>query len=359
MNPSPAIHRVVPFPAQASIVPEGTCPCAPLEPPSIAEAIDRSVHASLARFTGGVSPAALALAFADWQLHLAASPGKQLALAGEAARCAYRFGEALTLPNATFTPWSLVKPASTDRRFAASDWELPPFNMMAQAFLLTEQWWHSATSGVRGLSHANAAIADFAVRQCLDMAARSNFALGNPEVWRRTIETGGSNLAAGLHNWLDDSRVLLGSGTRSDAKPFSVGKDVATTPGKVVYRNRLIELIQYAPQTPEVRPEPVLIVPAWIMKYYILDLSPHNSLVRYLVGQGFTVFMISWRNPTEEDRELGLEATASLASTRRLPRSIRLCRGSRSMPPAIASAARCSRSPPHISRPRGQIACAH
>ncbi len=304
---SSASQQVVPFPVQAPVVPEGPCPCAPPKPSSIAEAIDRSVHATLAHFTGGISPAALALAFADWQLHLAASPGKQLALAGEAARSAYRFAEALALPNAKFAPWSLVEPAPADRRFSGYDWELPPFNMMAQAFLLTEQWWHSAASGVRGLSQSNAAIADFAMRQCLDMVAPSNFAFGNPEVLRKAWETGGGSLSAGLHNWIEDSRVLFGSCRLSDAKSFVVGKDVATAPGKVVYRNRLIELIQYAPQTAEVRPEPVLIVPAWIMKYYILDLSPHNSLVRYLVGQGFTVFMISWRNPMPEDRDLSLE----------------------------------------------------
>jgi polyhydroxyalkanoate synthase subunit PhaC len=307
MSSRSASHQVVPFPVPAAVAREALCPGAPPLPPTIPEAIDRSVTATIARFTGGVSPAALALAFADWQLHLAASPGKQLALAGEAARAAYRFAEALALPDAKFEPWSVAKPASADRRFSASDWELPPFNMMAQAFLLTEQWWHSATSGVRGLSQSNAAIADFAMRQWLDMVAPSNFAFSNAEVLRKTLETGGGNLAAGLHNWLEDARALLGSGRPGDARPFAVGKDVATTRGKVVYRNRLIELIQYAPQTAEVRPEPVLIVPAWIMKYYILDLSPHNSLVRYLVDQGFTVFMISWRNPTPEDRDLGLE----------------------------------------------------
>jgi poly[(R)-3-hydroxyalkanoate] polymerase subunit PhaC len=307
MSSRSASHQVVPFPVPAAVAREALCPGAPPLPPTIPEAIDRSVTATIARFTGGVSPAALALAFADWQLHLAASPGKQLALAGEAARAAYRFAEALALPDAKFEPWSVAKPAFADRRFSASDWELPPFNMMAQAFLLTEQWWHSATSGVRGLSQSNAAIADFAMRQWLDMVAPSNFAFSNAEVLRKTLETGGGNLAAGLHNWLEDARALFGSGRRGDARPFAVGKDVATTRGKVVYHNRLIELIQYAPQTAEVRPEPVLIVPAWIMKYYILDLSPHNSLVRYLVGQGFTVFMISWRNPTPEDRDLGLE----------------------------------------------------
>jgi len=312
MSSRSASHQVVPFPVPAVVAREALCPGAPPLPPTIPEAIDRSVTATIARFTGGVSPAALALAFADWQLHLAASPGRQLALAGEAARSASRFVETLALPEAKFAPWSAAKPAPADNRFSAPDWELPAFNMMAQAFLLTEQWWHSATSGVRGLSQSNAAIADFAMRQWLDMVAPSNFAFSNAEVLRKTLETGGGNLAAGLHNWLEDARALLGSGRPGDARPFAVGKDVATTRGKVVYRNRLIELIQYAPQTAEVRPEPVLIVPAWIMKYYILDLSPHNSLVRFLVGQGFTVFMISWRNPTPEDRDLSLEDYRSL-----------------------------------------------
>src|SRR5262245_20560200 len=306
MTPETAT-QIVPFPVPPAVVPEAQCPAASLPPLSVPEAIDRSAHATIARFTGGVSPAALALAFTDWQLHLAASPGKQLALLGEAANSAYRLAEAMMFPSARFAPWSVAAPAPADRRFAAPDWGLPVFNMMAQAFLLTEQWWHSAASGVRGLSRSNAAIADFSMRQCLDMVAPSNFAFSNPEVLRKTFETGGGNLATGLHNWLEDLRALPGSGRPDDAGTFVVGKDVATAPGKVVYRNRLIELIQYAPQTTVVRPEPVLIVPAWIMKYYILDLSPHNSLVRFLVEQGFTVFMVSWRNPAPEDRDLSLE----------------------------------------------------
>jgi polyhydroxyalkanoate synthase subunit PhaC len=275
------------------------------EPAEAADLVDRSFHATLARFTGGLSPAAVALAFADWQLHLLASPGKRAALAGGALQHAIAFAEAL-VPHAVFQPWSLIKPAAADRRFSDADWNLPNFNLLAQAFLLTEQWWHSTTADVRGLSHSNAAIADFAIRQGLDTVAPTNFAWSNPEVLRKIMETGGGNFVSGLHNWIEDWQTLL-TGKPGTDQQFIVGKDVAVTPGKVVYRNELIELIQYAPATPTVRPEPVLIVPAWIMKYYILDLSPCNSLVRFLVANGFTVFMISWKNPTSDDRNLGLE----------------------------------------------------
>jgi polyhydroxyalkanoate synthase len=285
-------------------------PSEPFEAPSpdlsaSADAADRAFHAGIARLTGGLSPAAVALAFADWQLHLLAAPGKSASLAGEALQHAKEFMDALLPRHARFLPWSVIKPPETDRRFVGRDWELPPFNLMAQAFLLTEDWLHSATANVRGLSRSDAAIADFVLRQCLDTIAPTNFAFSNPKVLRKIMETGGGNFVHGLQNWVQDWLTLAGGG-RPDQR-FAVGKDVAVTPGKVVYRNELIELIQYTPTTPTVRPEPVLIVPAWIMKYYILDLSPHNSMVRFLVQNGFTVFMISWKNPTSDDRNLSLE----------------------------------------------------
>ena len=272
--------------APASAPPEGEALVA-------AESIDQLVHAAMARWTGGLSPASLALAFADWQLHLAASPGKRLQLALDAVAEGSRFARMVSTPHAAWQPWFMVKPQPGDNRFAGQDWTLPAFNVMAQAFLLGEQWWHSATSGLRGVTKANAAVVEFTVRQCFDVVAPSNFAFSNPEV-------------SGWHNWLEDCRDLL-SARPSGPAPFVVGKDVAATQGKVVYRNELIELIQYAPETADVCPEPVLIVPAWIMKYYILDLSPQNSLVRFLVERGFTVFMISWRNPGPADRDLSLD----------------------------------------------------
>src|SRR6185295_11871234 len=137
---------------------------------------------------------------------------------------------------------------------------------------------------------------EFAARQLLDVFAPSNFAATNTQVLQKAFQSGGENFVNGWQNWLSDLMQWLSSGKAEGDNEFVVGKTVATSRGKVVYRNRLIELIQYYPTSEKVHPEPILMVPAWIMKYYILDLSPHNSLVRFLTGQGFTVFMISWLN---------------------------------------------------------------
>jgi poly[(R)-3-hydroxyalkanoate] polymerase subunit PhaC len=269
---------------------------------------DRALHAMFANLTGGLSPVALSLAYIDWASHLAAAPQRRAEIIQDAVSSTQRFLQTgAHLFSSARGPWSLIKPQPQDRRFEKPEWEDPPFNVLAQAFLLTEQWWHNATTGVRGVAPANEAIVEFSVRQLLDMFAPSNFPATNPEVLRKTLQSGGENFVFGWRNWFTDLLRLLSSGEPVENKEFTVGKTVATSRGKVVYRNRLIELIQYYPTTGKVHPEPILIVPAWIMKYYILDLSPHNSLVKFLTEQGFTVFMISWRNPDPADRNVAFD----------------------------------------------------
>ena len=269
---------------------------------------DRAFHAMLARLTGGVSPVALSLAFIDWATHLAAAPQRQMEIARDALESARQLGEtALHYLSSHQEPWSLIKPQPQDKRFAKPEWEQPPFNLLAQAFLLREQFWHKATTGVRGVAPQNEAIVEFSVRQVLDMLAPSNFAATNPEVLQKALQSGGENFVFGWQNWCNDMMRLLSPEKPAGDQDFVVGKTVATSRGKVVYRNELIELIQYYPTTGKVHPEPILIVPAWIMKYYILDLSPHNSLVKFLTGEGFTVFMISWRNPGPGDRDIAFD----------------------------------------------------
>jgi polyhydroxyalkanoate synthase len=269
---------------------------------------DRAFHAMLARLTGGISPVALSLAYADWALHLAAAPQRQLEISQAALRGARQFLEAaLHFFSPQHGPWSVIKPQPQDRRFPGPEWERPPFNLFAQAFLLNEQWCHETTTGVRGVAPRNEAIVEFSVRQVLDMLAPSNFAVTNPEVLDKAFRSGGENFVFGWQNWLSDWLQLLAAGKPASETNFVVGKTVATSPGKVVFRNELIELVQYYPTTDKVHPEPVLIVPAWIMKYYILDLSPQNSLVKFLTGEGFTVFMISWRNPGPADRDIAFD----------------------------------------------------
>ncbi len=270
---------------------------------------DRMIHATVSKLTGGLSPAALGEAYFDWLTHLLSSPGHQARLTVKAFSKYYRIAaylaECATHPHDAVKP--CIQPLASDRRFAAPAWQQQPFNLLSQMFLLQQQWWHNATTNLRGVDKQHERVVEFAARQILDVMSPANFPATNPEVLTRTIETGGANLVQGAINFMEDASRALNGQKPIGCDDFKVGVDVAVTPGKVVYRNRLIELIQYSPSTPNVRAEPILIVPAWIMKYYILDLSPQNSLVRYLVSQGFTVFMVSWKNPGSEDRDLGLE----------------------------------------------------
>ncbi len=278
---------------------------------SIQEILDRSMHATAARFTGGLSPSALAGAYADWALHLATAPGKQIQLVEKAAKKSIRLmnyaAQCAQNDQCHGTAVPCIEPLPQDSRFKGDAWQTFPYNLLHQTFLMNQQWWHNATTGVRGVTKQHERVVEFATRQILDIFSPSNYFLTNPEVIQKTIDENGQNLVRGYQNFVADFEAAISGRKRTDEQKYEVGRNLAITPGKVVYRNRLIELIQYEPTTDKVRPEPVLIVPAWIMKYYILDLSPENSLVKYLTEQGFTVFMISWKNPDPDDRDLSMD----------------------------------------------------
>ncbi len=273
-----------------------------------AEHLDRFVHASIARSTGGLSPAAIAEAWADWAVHLAIAPGKQALLAQKALRKSRRLAEFLQRTALSGGDAECcISPLPQDRRFDGAAWQKWPFNLYYQTFLLNQQWWHNATTDVRGVTPQHEAVVNFASRQMLDLWSPSNLPFTNPEVMGATLRQGGQNLVRGFQNFLEDWDRRINGKPGRGLDDFRVGETLATSPGSVILRNDLIELIQYAPTTDKVRPEPILIVPAWIMKYYILDLERENSLVRYLTDQGFTVFMVSWKNPDESDRDLSLD----------------------------------------------------
>ncbi len=271
------------------------------------DSLDRMVRAMQARVTQGVSPTSIAAAMTDWMVHLMRSPGKQIALSQEAARKAAQLWLYAMQTAAGQDAEKVAAPQDDDHRFDDAAWSAFPFNVMEQNFHAVEAWWHSATTGIRGMAPAHEKQVWFLARQVLDMMAPANVPWLNPTILNRTAEEGGQNLLRGFQNWMRDlERQVAGKGPLG-VEGFKVGEDVAVTPGRVVYRNDLIELIQYAPTSEAVEAESVLIVPAWIMKYYILDLSPHNSLVKHLVDQGHTVFIISWKNPSAADRDTGID----------------------------------------------------
>jgi polyhydroxyalkanoate synthase len=196
----------------------------------------------------------------------------------------------------------VIAPEAEDRRFKDSAWnENVVFDFIKQSYLLTARWMQSNVRHVEGLDDKTAKKVDFYTRQFVDAMAPSNFVMTNPEVLRTTVESGGENLLKGLNHLLDD--LERGHGKLSikmtDFEAFKIGRNIAVTPGKVVFQNDLLQLIQYEPTTKEVWKRPLLVIPPWINKYYILDLREKNSFVRWAVDQGITVFMVSWVNPDE------------------------------------------------------------
>ena len=280
--------------------------------------LDQKFQALIAQATGSQSPALNTMAFYDWMVHLMASPGKQLELwqlATQMLTELHRFAvesrnhtlQEKLAPLVGLRAADPVRYPVEDHRFADPAWQDWPFSLLQQGYLMQERWWRAATQNVPGVDPHHADWVSFCAHQWISMYSPANFALTNPMVLHRTKEEHGANLARGLTNFFDDMQRKLNNAPAAITEDFVVGKDLAATPGKVVLRTELMELIQYSPTTDKVRPEPVLIVPAWIMKYYILDLSPHNSMIRYLVAQGHTVFAISWKNPGLHEHNLGME----------------------------------------------------
>jgi polyhydroxyalkanoate synthase len=268
-------------------------------PRSAAAHLDGTLNAVMSRWTGGLAPNSLALAATDWWLHGITQPAASATLVFDA------WQRALACAMQDLQPGGALCDGE-DLRFSHPTWREWPYASVARRYLAAEAWWKQATE-LRGMNAHHRDIVRMSARQWLDLLSPANFGLLNPEVLERTLATGGANLAQGVANAVDDWRQRRGLPPLQESDhPYRPGVDLALTPGQVVYRNALVELIQYAPQTPQVQAEPVFIVPSWIMKYYILDLSPHNSMVRWLVGRGHTVFILSWKNPDEGDARLGM-----------------------------------------------------
>ncbi|RUR10716.1 alpha/beta fold hydrolase [Legionella septentrionalis] len=268
------------------------------EPEEFFNFMDRLFQAYLAKGTAGISPAAIATAYFSWLAQLAQSPGRMLELG------LYPFLHASDVLKRICCE---AQPANgCDVRFHTETWQLFPWRWWAESFLQTEDWWRRATLNISGVPDHVERTVSFTVRQVLDALSPANFVLTNPDLFWETLRSGGKNLLRGMEIGLEDFLVRLSGLPPPGAEHFIPGKDVAVTPGRVVFSNDLIELIQYEATTKTVYKEPLLIIPAWIMKYYILDLSPHNSLVKWLVEQGHTVFIISWKNPDSSDRNLSL-----------------------------------------------------
>ncbi|NWH08511.1 MAG: class I poly(R)-hydroxyalkanoic acid synthase [Alphaproteobacteria bacterium] len=204
----------------------------------------------------------------------------------------------------------VIKPLPGDKRFKAAEWqEYAVFDFIKQSYLLTSRWLHNTVQEVDGLDAKTRKKLDFFTKQFADAISPSNFALTNPEVLKETLRSNGENLVRGLGNLLEDLERGKGKLTiaQTDFDKFEIGRNIALSPGKVVFQNELMQLIQYMPATDEVYERPLLIFPPWINKYYILDLRPENSFVRWMTQQGYTVFVASWVNPDKRLAEKTFE----------------------------------------------------
>lgn len=267
---------------------------------ALPDAIDRLIWSWLSRATQGASPIALATSWFDWLSHMAISPGQTGRLAVDVRRQAGENWQRLLLEMAGGAGMEGGSESTAAARGLSA---------LADMHEAWTAWLGEAVHRPQGVSRLHAERVAFSMRQVMELTHPRNFFWTNVDALRATREQAGANLLRGMAHFLEDMRALASGALEPAGRngASEVGRTLAVTAGKVVYRNRLIELIQYTPQTSEVHAEPVLITPAWIMKYYVLDLSERDSLIQYLVRQGFTVFVISWRNPDEEDRDLSFD----------------------------------------------------
>lgn len=212
------------------------------------------------------------------------------------------------LSGETYEP--IVKADPKDKRFADPEWSSNQFfDFVKQAYLLGTDWADHLVKNAEGLDPHTRQKAEFYIRQIANAVAPSNFVMTNPELWRETFGSSGENLARGMQMLAED--IQAGGGDirirQSDATKFALGRNLAMTPGKVIFQNELMQLIQYEPSTPNVLKRPLLIVPPWINKFYVLDLTPEKSFIKWCVDQGLTVFVISWVNPGPEHADKGFE----------------------------------------------------
>ncbi len=257
-------------------------------------------HQVAERSSGPIDPLNVGRAFLEMTARMMTDPAKMMQAQASLWQDYMRLWQSTAQKMMGASGAAVAEPETGDRRFKDPMWDDNAlFDYIKQSYLLTARWMHQTVNDVEGLDDKTAKRVDFYTRQFVDAMAPSNFLMTNPEVLRATVESGGENLVNGLKNLLDDLERGKGKLTisQTDSSKFRLGENVAVTPGKVVFQTDLMQLIQYEPTTEQQHEIPLLIIPPWINKFYILDLREKNSFVRWATAQGFTVFVISWVNP--------------------------------------------------------------